>query len=413
MATTYTSTIEFNVWKEHTCVGCGQTFRYLFKRKKKGTGGTEAAASAAAQKAVVKALTRETDMHPCPGCGLYQPDMIAARRAVAHWWLFGIALVAFPLIVILFATDVLTGTVATFASLVAGAGVILGHLIADSKDPNKDLESNQRLAQARVRSGELWEGKPTVSEAPGEHPGSGWTSAHSTAYAVLIVGLLAVAAPTLLRVLRGWPVNSDWVPEVVGPGDEAKVYFPSKITSVKGYWKASAQAQVANAAEVGLANPVLKATSENASWGDKISVSSKESKESTKTLWAKVQMPSNPDLAGKTLKIQMALGVLYPELHANQFDEVSKTFTHVASVRLGSPGAGTTYKSAWWWGTIGGAGLVVFLSFWLARLADSFRHKALPTTIHVPGQAPEEPENVPTAEVVPEEASDQIKPAGE
>jgi hypothetical protein len=413
MATTYTSTIEVNVWKEHTCVGCGQNFRYLFKRKKKGTGGTEAAASAAAQNAVVKALARETDMHPCPGCGLYQPDMIAARRAVAHWWLFGAALVAFPLLVILYATDVLSATLATVAGLVVGVIVVVGHFLADRTNANRDLESNQRLAQARVRDGDLWEGKPGAADAEGENPGSGWTSAHSTAYAVLVVALLALAAPILLRVVRGWPVNGSWYPEVVGPGDEAYVYFPTKITTVKGYWKGRPHAQIANAAEFNLANPTLKATSQNDTWGEKISIGSKESKESTKSLWVRVVLPPNPELAGKTVDLDLKLDVEFPQLRGNEWFPATSQSEHRSSIQLASPGAGKAYKSAWWWGMCGGAALILFLSFWLARLADSFRHRALPTNVYVPGQEPEAVEDVPAAELAPEEEGNRIRPAGE
>lgn len=47
MATTYKSTIEVNVWKEHACIGCGSRFRYLFKRKKTGQGGSPEAAKMA------------------------------------------------------------------------------------------------------------------------------------------------------------------------------------------------------------------------------------------------------------------------------------------------------------------------------------------------------------------------------
>src|SRR6516165_6984446 len=66
VATTYKSTLEINVWKEHLCIGCGSRFRYLFKRKKTGQGRTPDAARAAAHKAVKTALAREVDMHPCP-----------------------------------------------------------------------------------------------------------------------------------------------------------------------------------------------------------------------------------------------------------------------------------------------------------------------------------------------------------
>ena len=117
MATTYTSTIEINVWKEHTCVGCGGAFRYLFKRKKSGSGGTPAAAQANARKAVVNALAHEIDMQPCPGCGLYQPDMIGAARSRRHWWAFAATLLALLVLLILARAEVLAYSTATQAAV--------------------------------------------------------------------------------------------------------------------------------------------------------------------------------------------------------------------------------------------------------------------------------------------------------
>ncbi len=156
MATTYTSTIEINVWKEHTCVGCGGAYRYLFRRKKSGSGGTPAAAQANAKKAVVNALANEVDMQPCPGCGLYQPDMIGAARARRHWWVFGATCVALLALLILALTEVLAYSTAAVVAAGVAFAVLLIHLLLDANNPNRDLEANHRLAQARVESGDLW-----------------------------------------------------------------------------------------------------------------------------------------------------------------------------------------------------------------------------------------------------------------
>src|SRR6516162_3893134 len=142
MATTYTSTIEINVWKEHTCVGCGGAYRYLFKRKKSGSGGTPAAAQANARKAVVNALAHEVDMQPCPGCGLYQPDMIGAARARRHWWLNAITLVALLTLLILALAEVLAYSTAAWAAAGVAAAVLLTHWLLDANNPNRDLEAN-------------------------------------------------------------------------------------------------------------------------------------------------------------------------------------------------------------------------------------------------------------------------------
>ena len=40
---------------------------------------------------------------------------------------------------------------------------------------------------------------------------------------------------------KGWPLNDETYPPVVGPGDQVRVYMNQKITSIKSYWKGDAQ----------------------------------------------------------------------------------------------------------------------------------------------------------------------------
>src|SRR5689334_1928810 len=77
-------TIAVQVWKEHTCVGCGTAYRYLLRRKADGLGPTPEAAEAAAHAAVPQVVAREADLEPCPGCGRYQPDVVGAWRLRRH-----------------------------------------------------------------------------------------------------------------------------------------------------------------------------------------------------------------------------------------------------------------------------------------------------------------------------------------
>ena len=81
MAKTYTSTLQIRCWKHHKCIGCNGSYAYEFIRKITGTGRTAEKATAASKANAEKALKRDTDLHPCPTCGLYQPDMIGQRRA--------------------------------------------------------------------------------------------------------------------------------------------------------------------------------------------------------------------------------------------------------------------------------------------------------------------------------------------
>jgi hypothetical protein len=399
MATTYSSNITVNVWKEHTCVGCGCAFRYLFKRKKTGQGGTPEAAEVNARKAVVKALENEVDLQPCPGCGLYQPDMVGSRRGRWHRYLFLAALPVFLVVFILVLADLVSYATASWV-LAGTAGVLaLSHLVTDAFDPNRNLEANQRLAERRVEDGDLWvPEKRRRAEGRGEEVGSGRTAAHLLCYLLLSAGAVALAAPELLRLSLGWPTNPDWTPMVAGPGDDPYIWFPEKVTSVKGYWSGNALARVTNAADVGLKQPIVQATTKTSTWPQTIRAKRSE-RNSSSTLWVRVHLPEQQDLAGKTLQLQLELNVSYPAPMAGQerWNELRQQFRHTATIRLADPNAGHTYKTAWWAGLVGGTLLTLVPALLLAVLANAFRRKANPTQIFVPGP-PEEDEPDPQDE---------------
>jgi hypothetical protein len=389
MGTTYTSTININVWKEHTCVRCGRVFRYLFQRKKTGQGATPGKASAAAKAAVVKALAQETDLHPCPGCGLFQPDMIGARKATRHGWMILVALVCVAVPLILYAADVLASSTTAYLTAGLGAAVVFAQWLIDRANLNRDLESNHHLALMQVEKGELWvpQERQTVSEVEEDVTGSGWGSGHTTAYVMMLLGLLAFLSPELVRTVLGWRANPEWVPVVAGPGDEPYVYFPETITSVKGYWRGTPNVRVANWQEVGLAGPQLQATTKTDSWAQQITVGSKESKTSTNTLWLRLRLPPDAKLQGQTLELDLSMTVDYPELvGGDKFNDHRGMQIRPMhqKLALSSTGAGSQYRSWWWGGFLGGAFLLVVPSIALVRLSGNMRRRALPTSIFVP-----------------------------
>jgi hypothetical protein len=395
MATTYTSTIEINVWKEHTCLHCGSRFRYLFKRKKTGRGRTQQAASEAARKTALQSLEHEVDLHPCPGCGLYQPDMIGSWRAFRH----GLAILASLVLVILFLIFLLTdeimyGTAAL--AMTAGCGLVgLVHLLLDARNFNRDLERNQQTAQLQVERGDLWVPPGTKAEQQPELPVFGWSFAHTIAYVLFGLGLLALVSPELLRAMHGWPINPAWVPPVIGPGDDPYLYFPNSIDSVKGYWQGNATAEVLNAVEAGLTTPQLRATSQADQWGQTIRIGSRESKTSSKTLWVRITLPPDAQLEGKTLQVHMKLDVTYPALQGNSWVPANGHFEYTTAVHLASAAAGRRYRAWWWGGFVGGVLLLTVSSFMLLRLATGLRKLAEPTSIFSPGQEEEAPEVLP------------------
>lgn len=397
MATTYTSTIEVNVWKEHICSCCGGAYRYLFKRKKQGQGSSPDAARAAAHAAVVKALTYEVDMHPCPTCGLYQPDMIGSWRAKRHGWITALAVTVILVPLILYLCDVMTARGAAWTGGIIAAISVLLHWAVDAVNHNRNLESNQQASQLRHERGDIWVPR-NAKPSPDRDEAAAtpyWSSSHTTTYIMMLLGVLAFLSPELVRMVSRWPANPDWVPMVAGPGDQPYVYFPEKITAVKGFWRGTPQITVRNYQELGLKAPQIQGQSQADSWGQQIQIGSKESKTSSKTLWARVLLPPDPQLEGKVLDLQIDLVVNYPQLQgANQWiEEHFQPRSLQQKLQLASAGAGSKYKGWWWGGFFTGVFLMLVPGIALTRISSGMRNQANPTGIFAPGEGEEEAED--------------------
>lgn len=384
MSTTYTQTIEFSVWKEHSCASCRTSYRYLFKRKMNGEGATPEKAAQNAEKAVVNALEHEVDMQPCPGCGLYQPDMIAARRSTGHWWTFAAYLPIAGLLLILMLTDLMSMSTAAMLSALCAVPIVVAHAIVDFNDPNRNLEANRKLAKRKAKHGDLWvpdDSKPTEDL---REVGNGITGGHYACYAMLAAAVLAFLLPVGVRVVTGMKVNPDLHPEVAGPGDSPYVYFKDSIKSVKGYWSGTPRVTVLNPGDLG--GPVaINATSQQDSWGNSISVSSKSPTTSSKTLWARLQLPNDPNLVGKSIQVKIDLQVQYPNLMGDkQWSHANGTFSHTTTLQMSRAGAGGMFKGAFWLGFLGGNLLLFLAGGLLPSFSNRFKAKARKTKIFVP-----------------------------
>jgi hypothetical protein len=366
-------------------VGCSGTFAYLFVRKVTGQASTANAAEAAARKSVVQTLTNEVDQHPCPTCGLYQPDMIGAQRARRHWLLFWALLISLGVLMILYATDLVAANLLIWIATAACGLAAVGHFLINLNNPNRNLEANHQMAQARLQSGVLQLGKAGSSEPPApEVREPRWALGHRLVYVLLAVTVLAVPVCEWLRLASGWPLNPDWHPPVAGPGDETYLWLPTKISSVKGYWNAAATVEATRADEPNVSIPV-QASSKNASWGNSISAKSSE-KDSSSTLWISLRLPPGQDLAGKVLNLKLNLAVTYPKASPDgtRFDTRQQTVSETASLRLAAPKAGALYTRMWWMGILGGGGFGLIVALYLISTANAGKKQALPTSIYAP-----------------------------
>jgi hypothetical protein len=384
MATTYKATLEVQCWKEHTCNHCGTVYRYLFKRKKVGQGATEEAARLAVNDIVVKSLAKEVDMCPCPECGHYQPDMIGSRRFKWHMWLLITALSVYTLLFILGATYLLSTAVTLYSLACLSFALIFLNLWMALSNPNRDLKANRSRAKKRLAQRSMqWPSgqEPAEENEPVEdRAGIGvWLMA-----GCLIAVVLFLPSADWLRAAQGWPLNSSWHPEVVGPGDTAWVWFPHSLRSIKGYWRAVAlNAMVANPQELGNIPNQISVTTRDTDWGNNISVKSGE-RDNSASIWIRLHVPNRPELIGKKLKVQVNLTAAFPVVdpaNRNKFIVQQMPVNHTVEIDLAAPRAGFLVSAFWWIGILGGAMAFSLAGAFFMVRASTLSRFGLPTRV--------------------------------
>jgi hypothetical protein len=172
---------------------------------------------------------------------------------------------------------------------------------------------------------------------------------------LLGVGVIAFLAPPIYLRISGIKANPGLPGEVIGPGEEACIYFNQSITSVKGYWDVPASGgqpnplvEVTNHGELGLdaTYKTLAARSNKDSWGHNIQIGRKESTTRTNTLYAYVKVPSSLQIEGKTMQLRITMTVRYPALQGTGFVDSQQAYTHTASIAVSENLAGSRYFTA-------------------------------------------------------------------
>lgn len=379
MSTTYTVTANVKCWKKHECVDCGCEFRYKFKRTIQGTGNSEKAAHASANKNVEATLRQQVDVRPCPSCGRVQPDMIGQVRAANHSIVGWVTLSIVSMFVILGATYILGASAAPFiVAILLAAAAVVNFLIA-IRNPNSDLEANRSGTEKSVRKGEVEiteEGKTSGLEKPPHPMGMPhWIGIGAGGLAAIVA-----LAPVICTSFNGLKTNRESYPQVVSPGDEVKVYFDDTIDCVKSYWSGSPIAKITNAADLGIAENILSA-SKTSTWGGNISVKSSE-KHSRPSIWATLTLPNDPKIAGQTIRVRVNMNVRYPNADASdRFNDQNKPMSKEFEITVSPSSASTKYGTLWWLGMAGGSLLSVGSCFYLRSLAKSLQAHAIPPDV--------------------------------
>jgi hypothetical protein len=334
------------VWKEETCVRCGTRYRHSCIRGATGRGSTPEDAEADAHARVLALAKKHVGQRPCPGCGTYQPDMVADRRWRRHLY---IMLAEWAVGAALYALFAMYLSMLGVSSLFLAAACVVGlaaHIANDRLGANARPSVNLRRARLLMAAEEmeLVEGSGPV-QVHRRQTVRGWGLAYCVGYLLLLVGLGAILLPESVRLAAGWPANPGWSPEVVGPGDGARTELPDTIYPLNGKWQGKARVEVLNAEELGLApGTELTASSNHDTWGNLMYVEKDKGEHRTK-LWARMEAPPDEALVGRTLHLRITLDAAYPHSQGKQFVTRTQTFQHTAELTLAPVGAKDTYVS--------------------------------------------------------------------
>lgn len=195
--TYYRATMRRGCWKEHRCVGCGTTFRYAFVTEQEALGDRADDALWNAERKVDASLWEDVMMHPCPVCGLYQPDMIGQRQYNLHGGLFVAQLVVLGVMVLILGLAPESSNVRGIAAGAAGLFAAI-NLWGAVGNRNRNLRRNLARAVRELEAGVLAVESRGDGAPLRQHSAALWMSPARVVGVVLVLaGLAAFMLPVL------------------------------------------------------------------------------------------------------------------------------------------------------------------------------------------------------------------------
>lgn len=371
----YTASATVNALKVHACVNCAAVFRYVMTRDCQGQGGTEEKAQQALAGVVESTMRSGVDTHPCPTCGMVQPEMVGAVRKPSHYGQAVCAAIVAGVLAILLGLDVVHIATAAYIGATCYLLIALWAFKTASSNPNDRLEEQLQIAQGELEAEALaldTEGSLEAQQLA--DPARATAGGHPLLVGLLGLAVIGALMPEVVRMGNSWPANDRWYPAVVGPGDTSTYYFDKEIESIKGYWKGRCKAAVVNGKALGVKEPLpCKAVTKDNSWGNSISVKSSEKSESS-NIYAEITLPDQQGLAGKKAQLKAAIIYQYPKVFGGgKFSVQSGQLLEETTLDLATPGAAGTYESLGWFGVAGGGVWLMLLGIWMARRAGGLQ----------------------------------------
>jgi hypothetical protein len=367
---------------QHTCVACGCVFRYPLERVAKLHSGANSALAASAEMERQRMTTHlqyhpedGVEEHPCPTCGLIQPDMTSGGKAM-H--VAGAALAAAAFIGLLLAWAF--GSRPAVELTLLGVGVFVAVAVTQIAgilaSPNWRRRANLTRAEKEVASGHLRQVRPG-SDGAAPVSSAGRPVQRLLALLLVIVAPAAFLGSIIYEANHSPPTNPGLEPTIVCPGDTVKC--PLTDLSIEGaadgqYWRGQPTVRVLNAAEIG-GPETLDAKGSDRIWGHLADPQRPDhSLNAPLTPTIQLTVPDDDDLGGQTLLLEVKMKMSYAYLSYDQSSSTvltsteTKTVSKVVTVRLAPAGYNESTQLAFLIG-LGGAAVSVLGGAWLAALA--------------------------------------------
>jgi hypothetical protein len=395
----YAATLRVPVEKQHTCAACGCVFRYAVPKTVSAGGMSQAQAAANLQKVVHQQMqtwqnnpASVGEKHPCPGCGLIQPEMVGWAK-ISHAVATGVVFVGLLIFGAAGSEWKETGSPSLRGLAVAGlvllAGVAGAHLFTLFGSPNLNRQANREQARQEVAEGKLTlvrAGDPAHAARTPPRV----TGANVVPLALVILAPLVCAGALVVRAGRPVPpVNPDLRPAVVSPGESCNCFVPDLRVEGVGPWRGQPTVRVLNAKAVG-APEKLDAVGSSEQWTTEVKVyTMRGDRPHNHQLRPTIRLaiPQDPALAGQTLQLQVSMNMTYAVLRgSDQSSNQTSTVTSTFPVHIASPES-LRGGSAYQFGLFAGVALSLLGGGWLALLALHGPKAAVPSEVCFPEPA--------------------------
>ncbi len=365
--------------KRHTCTGCGCVYRVRREITVQEKARSEETAAKAATKRINRQLVTEPNDVACPDCGQFQPDYVGHHQSNAHGLVTLLSVAAAMAVAV--AASVFGIPNARTGTLLAGVAVLAaaGHVVLGSRNPNAIPAENRARSRKMEDDGELDVTRSGDREQV-RPPVGPFTRLHILGVCGVLLAIGGLLAPAAVKER---PTEAA-VFVRAGPGEVLDLEFSDTIEVVNGLWRGSAKVTVLNPQDFGNRPPAITAISNDATWPANVKIDSGRDRIRPQ-LWAKVTIPEEDRLAGKTLDLKVDLEVSYPGLDNKIVRDRRTNIWKDISVKVSNE---TLFGRVWqvpvrWVGIFFGTLTLAFAGLFLTALGQGLAKMAEPVKAEV------------------------------